>query len=77
MASEADPRDDVIGRHGGGSATASDPLLGKVLGMRYRIVEKVAKGGMATVYVAHDMRLDRIVAVKVMHQDLDEEGNFA
>ena len=77
MASEADPRDDVIGRHGGGSATASEPLLGKVLGMRYRIVEKVAKGGMATVYVAHDMRLDRIVAVKVMHQDLDEEGNFA
>ncbi|MFI5625885.1 Stk1 family PASTA domain-containing Ser/Thr kinase [Nocardioides sp. NPDC051685] len=77
MASEADPRDGVIGRHGGGPATASDPLLGKVLGMRYRIVEKVAKGGMATVYVAHDMRLDRIVAVKVMHQNLDEEGNFA
>ncbi|MBG6097370.1 Stk1 family PASTA domain-containing Ser/Thr kinase [Nocardioides luteus] len=77
MASEADPREGVIGRHGGGSATASDPLLGKVLGMRYRIVEKVAKGGMATVYVAHDMRLDRIVAVKVMHRDLDEEGNFA
>ncbi len=77
MASEADPRDNVIGRHGGSSATASEPLLGKVLGMRYRIVEKVAKGGMATVYVAHDMRLDRIVAVKVMHQDLDEEGNFA
>lgn len=76
MASEADPRDSVIGRHGGSSATASDPLLGKVLGMRYRIVEKVAKGGMATVYVAHDTRLDRIVAVKVMHQDLDEEGNF-
>nr|WP_277602078.1 Stk1 family PASTA domain-containing Ser/Thr kinase [Nocardioides sp. KC13] len=47
------------------------------MGMRYRIVEKVAKGGMATVYVAHDMRLDRIVAVKVMHQNLDEEGNFA
>ncbi|NYI76503.1 Stk1 family PASTA domain-containing Ser/Thr kinase [Nocardioides panzhihuensis] len=77
MASEADPRDSVVGRHGGSSATASDPLLGKVLGMRYRIVEKVAKGGMATVYVAHDTRLDRIVAVKVMHQDLDEEGNFA
>ena len=76
MASEADPRDSVSGRYGGGSATASDPLLGKVLGMRYRIVEKVAKGGMATVYVAHDTRLDRIVAVKVMHQDLDEEGNF-
>ncbi|GGR59250.1 serine/threonine-protein kinase [Nocardioides luteus] len=77
MASEADPRDSVIGRHGGGSATASDPLLGKVLGARYRIIEKVAKGGMATVYVAHDTRLDRIVAVKVMHQNLDEEGNFA
>ncbi|MEI7058023.1 Stk1 family PASTA domain-containing Ser/Thr kinase [Nocardioides sp. CCNWLW239] len=77
MASEADPRDGIIGRHGGTSATASDPLLGKLLGMRYRIVEKVAKGGMATVYVAHDTRLDRIVAVKVMHQDLDEEGNFA
>ncbi|TQL69252.1 serine/threonine-protein kinase [Nocardioides albertanoniae] len=77
MASEADPREGASGRYGGGSATASDPLLGKSLGERYRIIEKVAKGGMATVYVAHDTRLDRIVAVKVMHQDLDEEGNFA
>lgn len=34
---------------------------------RYEIVEEVGQGGMATVYRAHDRRLDRSVALKVMH----------
>jgi len=50
----------------------ADPLVGHVLDDRYEILQKLARGGMATVYRAQDLRLGRIVAVKVMHDDLDE-----
>ncbi|MEJ5921963.1 Stk1 family PASTA domain-containing Ser/Thr kinase [Bifidobacterium thermophilum] len=43
---------------------------GQIIDDRYRIVRKIADGGMATVYEAIDMRLDRHVAVKVMHAQL-------
>ncbi|WP_316670671.1 protein kinase, partial [uncultured Propionibacterium sp.] len=46
--------------------------MGHVLDDRYEILQKLARGGMATVYRAQDLRLGRIVAVKVMHDDLDE-----
>ncbi|RJK96859.1 Stk1 family PASTA domain-containing Ser/Thr kinase [Vallicoccus soli] len=54
----------------------SDPLVGRVLDGRYRVVARIARGGMATVYEALDTRLDRPVAVKVMHPALaaDEEA---
>ncbi|MCM0621643.1 PASTA domain-containing protein [Nocardioides bruguierae] len=54
-----------------------DPLLGRVLDGRYRVDVAVARGGMATVYEAHDLRLDRTVAVKVMHVGLGDDGAFA
>ncbi|GAB2818869.1 Stk1 family PASTA domain-containing Ser/Thr kinase [Actinocorallia aurea] len=53
-----------------------DPLVGQVLDERYRIESKVAKGGMATVYVGRDLKLDRIVAVKVMHPHLAQDEQF-
>lgn len=43
---------------------------GSVIDDRYRIVRKIADGGMATVYMAHDERLDRTVAIKIMHVQL-------
>ena len=44
---------------------------------RYRILARVARGGMASVYEATDTRLDRTVAVKVMHPGLGDGQEFA
>ncbi|GAA1117778.1 Stk1 family PASTA domain-containing Ser/Thr kinase [Kribbella jejuensis] len=54
----------------------SDRLVGRVLDGRYRVGARVAKGGMATVYQAHDLRLDRTVALKVMHDGLGDDAQF-
>ena len=54
-----------------------DPLVGQVLDGRYEIVAKIARGGMATVYRARDLRLSRQVAIKVMRSDLGEDDEFA
>src|SRR3954453_22882598 len=44
--------------------------LGSALADRYRIEREIGQGGMATVYLAHDVRHDRDVAIKVLHEDL-------
>ncbi|MET8384861.1 Stk1 family PASTA domain-containing Ser/Thr kinase [Streptosporangium canum] len=56
--------------------TLTDPLVGKLLDGRYRVESRIARGGMATVYLALDIRLDRTVAVKVMHRSLAEDPSF-
>jgi eukaryotic-like serine/threonine-protein kinase len=48
----------------------ADPLIGRLVDGRYEIVARVARGGMATVYRAHDRRLNREIALKVMHPHL-------
>jgi beta-lactam-binding protein with PASTA domain len=55
----------------------SDPLTGRLLDGRYRIGPRIARGGMAGVYEATDTRLDRVVAVKVMHSGLGDDDEFA
>jgi beta-lactam-binding protein with PASTA domain/predicted Ser/Thr protein kinase len=57
-------------------ATVSDSLVGRVLDGRYRVESRIARGGMATVYRALDIRLDRLVALKVMHQLYAEDDEF-
>ena len=44
--------------------------LGAALADRYRIERELGAGGMATVYLAHDLKHDRDVALKVLHPDL-------
>jgi eukaryotic-like serine/threonine-protein kinase len=54
----------------------ADVLVGRTLDRRYHVRSHIAHGGMATVYLATDIRLDREVALKVMHADLTRDGDF-
>ncbi|MEU1122698.1 Stk1 family PASTA domain-containing Ser/Thr kinase [Streptomyces sp. NPDC005899] len=56
--------------------TLQDPLVGQLLDGRYRIDARIAVGGMATVYRAVDTRLDRVLALKVMHPALATDAAF-
>lgn len=53
-----------------------DALIGRVVDNRYVIERRVARGGMATVYQAIDQRLERPVAIKIMHPHLAEDEEF-
>ncbi|GAB6984739.1 Stk1 family PASTA domain-containing Ser/Thr kinase [Nocardioides pyridinolyticus] len=61
----------------GGADGSGDPMTGRVLDNRYRIGPRIARGGMASVYEATDIRLDRTVAVKIMHPGLGDDDEFA
>jgi serine/threonine-protein kinase len=54
---------------------AEDPLMGTVLGGKYRVVERIGEGGMGCVYRAQHVHRDRLVAVKVLPSTMsrDEE----
>lgn len=56
--------------------TLEDPLVGQLLDGRYRVDARIAVGGMATVYRAVDTRLDRVLALKVMHPALATDATF-
>ncbi|WP_238018319.1 PASTA domain-containing protein [Dactylosporangium sp. AC04546] len=56
--------------------TVADPLLGALVDGRYRVRSRVAKGGMATVYTALDERLERTVALKIIHPAHSRDPQF-
>ncbi len=73
-----------VGDASGGARTSdplgtrsADALVGRLLDGRYRITQRLARGGMATVYQAVDTRLTRTVAVKIMHIGLGDDEEFA
>ena len=51
-------------------------LSGELIDGRYALLQQIASGGMATIYVALDTRLDRKVAVKIMHPHLASDEKF-
>lgn len=51
-------------------------MIGKRISNRYKILESIGGGGMANVYLAHDIILDRDVAVKILRIDLADESNL-
>jgi beta-lactam-binding protein with PASTA domain/serine/threonine protein kinase len=58
------------------SSGVTESLLGRVLDGRYRVQSHIADGGMASVYLALDTRLDRDVALKVLRRDLAQDDAF-
>ena len=58
------------------STPPPDSLVGHVIDRRYFVEDKIARGGMATVYRALDYRLERPVAIKVMHPHLAADEAF-
>jgi len=51
-------------------------LTGELIDGRYQLLRQMAAGGMATIYEAIDTRLDRRVAVKIMHSHLAQDEQF-
>ncbi|HEV7195699.1 MAG TPA: protein kinase, partial [Pedococcus sp.] len=58
------------------SSGVTESLLGRVIDGRYRVQSHIADGGMASVYLALDTRLDRDVALKVLRRDLAQDDAF-
>ncbi|MBM2615217.1 PASTA domain-containing protein [Actinoplanes sp. LDG1-06] len=56
--------------------TVADTLIGTTIDGRYRITGRVARGGMATVYTANDERLERTVALKIIHPSQATNAHF-
>src|SRR5689334_24566782 len=54
----------------------ADPLLGRVVNDRYRVVEAIGSGGMGRVYKAVQAPIDRVVALKVLGAGHDRDPNF-
>jgi serine/threonine protein kinase len=68
-----DATDAAKGAHGGGE----DPLLGRVIGGRYRLVARMGHGNMGALYRAYDTTLHRGVAIKVLHARLTADESVA
>ncbi|GIJ49849.1 serine/threonine protein kinase [Virgisporangium aliadipatigenens] len=56
--------------------TVTDSFLGALVDGRYRVRARVARGGMATVYTAVDERLERQVALKIIHPAQASDPRF-
>ena len=56
--------------------TLARPPIGQLLDGRYRVESLIARGGMATVYLGTDTRLERTVALKIMHAELANDEDF-
>src|SRR5687767_3613255 len=50
-----------------------DPLIGKVIGDRYLLRERIGQGGSGTIYLAEHITVKRKIAVKVLHHELSQD----
>ena len=47
-----------------------DPLIGRTIGGRYRLIQRLGTGGMSSVYLARHVLIDRLMAIKTLRRDL-------
>lgn len=50
-----------------------DPLIGKTVGGRYRLISRLGSGGMSSVYLARHVMIDRLMAIKTLRRDLAQD----
>jgi serine/threonine-protein kinase len=50
------------------------PLLGRTIAERYRLIATLGAGGMATVYLARHVLIDRLSAIKILHAELGQDS---
>ena len=55
---------------GQGLTKATDPLLGRTIAGRFRLIKRLGVGGMSSVYLARHVMIDRLSAIKILRQDL-------
>ncbi len=57
-------------------AAAPDPLIGRMIGGKYRVEAQIGTGAMGSVYRALQISLEKRIAVKILHSHLRSDGNF-
>jgi serine/threonine-protein kinase len=58
------------------SGSKQDPLIGKIVRSRYRVLKKLGEGGMGSVYLAEQIAVNRNVALKILHSDYARDPEF-
>src|SRR5688500_12101215 len=54
--------------------TLVDPLIGKTVGGRFRLIQRLGSGGMSSVYLARHVLIDRLMAIKTLRRDLARDA---
>jgi tRNA A-37 threonylcarbamoyl transferase component Bud32 len=54
--------------------TVLDPLIGKTVGGRFRLIQRLGSGGMSSVYLARHVLIDRLMAIKTLRRDLARDA---
>ena len=55
---------------------AKDPLLGRTIAQRYRLISRLGAGSVARVYLARHVLIDRLGAIKIAHAELGRDPVF-
>src|SRR5262245_57509994 len=57
-------------------AAVKDPLLGRLIAQRYRLIARLGSGGMASVYLARHVMIERLSAIKFLRADLGNDPRY-